>query len=276
MENFEQFDEQKVKEKNIYLLHLDKARIAILSSIIIGIIAIAFLIGMKLTAKDKVERDLFTTNNINSGTLTSPSDINDLFESKPVDNPISALGDEKTEITPEKMEIPVTKSETDVLTADNINVVPAASSNTDTITVKSVSPKSSPKKQVNAVAVNPKKSNSNTAAVKASVKNDKVKNVAVSSNISNNKAVTAASFQKKTTGGFSLQVASYDNYSRAKLECDTLKKQNFETYIDDAFVNGINYYRVRIGPFSEKYEAVSVLDRLQSDSKYAESYIVKE
>ena len=45
----EQFDipHQRIKEKSVYLLHLDAARIILISSAIIGIIIVSFLLGMR-------------------------------------------------------------------------------------------------------------------------------------------------------------------------------------------------------------------------------------
>ncbi len=277
MENFEPIEEPKVREKNIYLLHLDKARIAILSSIIIGIIAISFLIGMKLTKTDKTDKDLFTTNNFNTTPMNTTTDINDLFEQKPAENAIQPDG---TTVAVNNMntaateEIPVKKAANDVLVADNINVVSPVKTNSDTVTVKSVAPKSTAKNTNKQAAVNNKTAVAkNTAVVSKEIK---PKNVAVSAKIINQKAVNTVTYQEKVTGGFSVQVASYDNYARAKQECDLLKNERFKTYIDDASVNGTNYYRVRIGPFSERLDASTILDRLQQNNKYIESYIIKE
>ena len=50
MEQFEQQPKNaNVKEKSMYLLHLDGARILILSAITIGLLTVAFLVGMKIT-----------------------------------------------------------------------------------------------------------------------------------------------------------------------------------------------------------------------------------
>ncbi|MGL4369294.1 MAG: hypothetical protein ACRCUT_06440, partial [Spirochaetota bacterium] len=56
----EQFENQQphnanVKEKSVYLLHLDGARILILSAITIGLLTVAFLIGMKISGEDRNE-----------------------------------------------------------------------------------------------------------------------------------------------------------------------------------------------------------------------------
>ena len=37
---------QKVKEKSVYMLHLDAARIILISAAVIGIIIVSFLLGM--------------------------------------------------------------------------------------------------------------------------------------------------------------------------------------------------------------------------------------
>ncbi|HEY1406262.1 MAG TPA: hypothetical protein VF857_06620, partial [Spirochaetota bacterium] len=58
MEQFNQQENRPVKEKSVYLLHLDGPRILILSALVIGLITIAVLIGMKITEGGKSEEIL--------------------------------------------------------------------------------------------------------------------------------------------------------------------------------------------------------------------------
>ena len=81
---------------------------------------------------------------------------------------------------------------------------------------------------------------------------------------------------KKNQGSYSIQVASYDNISRAERERTLLKSKKYDAYIDKGFVNGKNYFRLRVGPVSSSKEAYSLLSDLQNDSRYAESYIVTQ
>jgi hypothetical protein len=62
----EQFDipHQRIKEKSVYLLHLDAARIILISSAIIGIIIVSFLLGMNFVKGGDVAKTLMTKNDI--------------------------------------------------------------------------------------------------------------------------------------------------------------------------------------------------------------------
>jgi len=76
--------------------------------------------------------------------------------------------------------------------------------------------------------------------------------------------------------GYSIQIGSYDTNDKAKAEISSLKKMNYDAFLDKAVVNGKNYYRVKIGPISAKGKAIDMLREIQETSKYSESYLVKE
>ena len=82
----EQFDQQQknpnVKEKSMYLLHLDGARILILSAITIGLLTVAFLVGMKITGES------------NKDTLSSQDLISDQMHQD--SNPVPADASKNT------------------------------------------------------------------------------------------------------------------------------------------------------------------------------------
>ena len=279
MENFNQNDEPqlsgpKVKEKSIYLLHLDKARIVILASVIIGIISTAFLIGMKINNSEPDTSDLFTTNDISdNNSLQGSSGIDDLFVDKDTEaDPLAQNTDPllenngldkpvETGIELKDQDIPIKKADSDVLTAKNINVVDAKKPVENKVIAKSTTPKVNTTKSVKAKTVT------------------KVNTVPVSSKTVNDKAITKSSNSINTyssKSGFAIQVASYDNYQKAQREVNLLKEMDYKCYINESFVNGTNFYRVRVGPYSSKDSAVSTLNELQSNSRYYECYMVKE
>lgn len=49
-----------LREKNVYLLHLDTPRILIISSVIIGLIIVSFMIGINFNKKNKDSNDMLT------------------------------------------------------------------------------------------------------------------------------------------------------------------------------------------------------------------------
>jgi high-affinity K+ transport system ATPase subunit B len=63
MEDFATKEQKGIKEKSIYILHLDTPRIIILSSVIIGLVIIAALIGMNINKQDQRENESFAHDN---------------------------------------------------------------------------------------------------------------------------------------------------------------------------------------------------------------------
>jgi cell division septation protein DedD len=76
--------------------------------------------------------------------------------------------------------------------------------------------------------------------------------------------------------GFAIQVASYDQRTKALSEVDKLKKMNYDAYIDSTSVNNRSFFRVRIGPMPSKEKALSMLNELQGMERYSQCYMVKE
>ncbi|HDP79988.1 MAG TPA: hypothetical protein ENN21_04000, partial [Spirochaetes bacterium] len=61
MEHFNGIPPKGVKEKNMYILHLDTPRIIILCSVILGVVVISFLLGMNLFKSSDKPEDLLAT-----------------------------------------------------------------------------------------------------------------------------------------------------------------------------------------------------------------------
>jgi cell division septation protein DedD len=284
MENFDP-KPNGVKEKNLYIVHLDTPRIIILSSVIIGIITAAFLLGMTFMKDDKQDSRNLTNSSMNfdenraadilrSDIPPIPIEGDDYnsIEDKIVSvdenkNNVSANEDNKTALENNvalgKDEIKHDKG--DIFTNANIKeIIPPANE------------KDRSSKQEKKIATNTNKDNNKKAVVavkdnkkdnaKQNNANDKTKVYGVSRNVE----------EKKNQGSFSVQVASYDNISKAEHEREILKSKKYDAYIEKGFVNGKNYFRLRVGPVSSQKEAFSLLNDLQSDSRYAESYIVTE
>lgn len=288
MENFDPRP-NAVKEKNLYIVHLDTPRIIILSSVIIGIITAAFLLGMTFVKEDKQASKNFANssmsfdenraadilrtdippmpidgddfNSIEDKIATSENKSNPLINA-PVNEENKALHSNNTASA--KDEIKHDKG--DILTNANIKEI-----------IPPVGEKDKPVKQEKKIAKDTGDRNKKIAAkdnakdhkrddVKSANANEKGKVYGVSRNAD----------IKKNNGSFSVQVASYDTVSRAEQEKSFLKSKSFDAYIDKGLVNGKNYFRLRVGPVSSQKEAYSLLNELQSDSRYRESYIVME
>lgn len=285
MENFDP-KPNAVKEKNLYIVHLDTPRIIILSSVVIGIITAAFLFGMSFMKEDKPGSKEFTISGMNFDDSKTAdmlgSDIPPIpgegFVESAADDKIAAVDENKNisaiidESSPAKsVEIPSAKEDIrhakgDILTNENIKeIIPPAGNKSKTVS------------KIEKVVKHDKKiesSNSKKIAAKDNKKAD------VKHDSSNSKSrvyeVSRNVDEKKSYDSYAVQVASYGTLSQAEHEKALLKSKRFDAYIDKGVVNGKNYFRVRIGPVSSSKKAYDLLNDVQSDSRYAASYMVKE
>jgi len=284
MENFDP-KPNAVKEKNLYIVHLDTPRIIILSSVVIGIIAAAFLFGMSFMKDDKANSKELTISGMNFDDNKTadmlgadiPPVPSEAAEEGSVDDKIASIDESKDSISAkednklhQKNEIASVKDEIkhykgDAFTNENIKEIIPPSGNKNKSTGKSENLAKQEKKIIQEnkkIAIKDKKK----IDEKRDLSNSKSKIYEVSRDIS----------EKKSYDSYSVQVASYDTLSKAEHEKSILKSKRFDAYIDKSLVNGKNYFRVRIGPLSSSKKAYDLLNDVQSDSRYASSYMVKE
>lgn len=243
MEQFNNQYEEEVKEKSIYLVHLDNARILILVSVFVGIIALSFLIGMKFSGgpSDSIFPDSASQKEVLESQIESQKedDLDALLAKEDSLDSLDSLDDELMKedavVTPEKAE----------------NIVPEKKES----------------KPVVAKTTTPKK----TATAEP-----KKKVVAVSVDNSTRSHVQQESQPVRSTKGFSIQIASFDTKNKAARESDTINRMNYDSFVATATVQGKTYYRVKIGPFANKSEAFATLENLQSTTRYKDSYITFE
>ena len=77
------------------------------------------------------------------------------------------------------------------------------------------------------------------------------------------------------TGEYTVQIASFPNLDSAKEMEESLKSKTYPVYISKAVVpNKGTWYRVRIGEFSSKYEAMNFAQNLKREQPYINSPIV--
>ena len=262
MEQFEQQPKNaNVKEKSMYLLHLDGARILILSAITIGLLTVAFLVGMKITG-DSSKDTLAASDSLSDQSLavnssdpidSSKPELPDLA-GQPANNSLSAAPSAST--VPALPDLPVAKAgenhkTQDLMTADEDHVVIPP--------VKEVA-----KSEKTAVKKNSKKKTDKREAVK------KRKDIVEVS------SETPAKSEKRVRGAYVLQVASFDRIEVAKKEASNLKSMNYDAFVDKTSVKGKNFFRVRIGPVAAKDKAIKMMNELQGNDRYSECFIVKE
>lgn len=276
MENF-QPKPTGVKEKNLYVVHLDTPRIVILASIIIGIVTASFLLGMTLMKDDKPLRGGLAFNDYNlddkngidifSKEVPPLSDFTMNEGKEGTDFPGTGFSENSQNIKDDATALDISRSsviadtksdKSDILTGENIKeIIPPAK--------KEIKP-------VQKIAKKPKVEEK----VKEKPAKAIVKNSTAINSTSQVKEVSRDIDNRKQPGGFSIQVASYDVLSRAEQEKHLLKSKLFDAYIDRSVVNGKNYFRVRIGPVSSKDKAFSLLQEIQTDNRYTGSYLVKD
>ncbi len=65
-------------------------------------------------------------------------------------------------------------------------------------------------------------------------------------------------------GSYLLQIAAYTNNEEADQQRARLAIEGYEAYISSHEINGVQYYRVRIGPFAKMAEADALRKKLQA------------
>jgi cell division protein FtsN len=285
-QNFNQQDQfqKPLKEKKVYLLHLDGARICILAALLIGIVTVTFLIGMKFTESENQDNALLSKNDMLLQTPKNEGqkEIDDLFDkaeqeqSKTLESEASntnlLLPEQNTDKTAASQEKTDDATQTaaadktpDILNSHNVKqIIPAVKD-----APRKVSKSSSKSKKHTANRTKP------SSKKVASRKKASKKVVAVSSGVrSARKKIPVYSAPKRS--GYFIQVASYDKSFKAQKEANRLKSMHFDAYIDNALVDGKQYYRVRIGPLASKQHALRMLNNMQDNPRYRASYMVYE
>jgi cell division septation protein DedD len=279
MEHFET-NPNPVKQKSVYLLHLDAPRIVLISSLIIGLIVVSFLIGMNFveknggTASSLAQNDLFL-NDQKGGDL-----LNENIPAPPKGGESAKLDDDKilfpesgnkTKEKDPKITPAVNPESSDVLTSDSIKeIIPPSREKTDD--------------NIKDLKKSEKKYSSREKTAHKGEKSKKNKNVKSNKKESNksNRVVEVSSprLDKSASAGdhngFFIQIASYDKKSRALSEIEHLKDMKYDASIDRSTVEGKEFFRVRIGPMASREKAADLLQSIQENPRYEDCYIVKQ
>ncbi|HPC42134.1 MAG TPA: SPOR domain-containing protein [Spirochaetota bacterium] len=282
---------QKVKEKSVYMLHLDAARIILISAAVIGIIIVSFLLGMNFIKGGDGNKALVTKNDIFDSqkeldllknNIPDPADEDDL--TKPMDEKLVASGKDEKALEKEKgyhenravdkdkkedLSASSKNESSDMLTGDNFSEPPSRARD-----IK--------KKRSRDLDEGKKISRSSDSDLvdkpvkKATVKNDAKKRKRGKSKVVAVSIDKAEEGKTRHPGNYAIQVGSFDKKAKAQSEVRALKDLNYDAYLDESLVKGKQYFRVRIGPIASKKKALDLLKDVQDNEKYQESYMVRD
>lgn len=256
MENFDFNERPVVKEKNVFLLHLDVPRIILICAVLIGIIVTTFLLGMNFSENKVVSHNALIPPELPGDTIAQLDKGIDLGNA--VQNPELPSMDgttNKPDIAPKPDEL----SKLDIIPKNDMpdTAVAKLDETEATQVIHDTVKKDTPVKNV---------SKKNIKA-KTTVKKTKVVEVA---------KTDEPHTKKLSQRSWSIQIASYNTLSKAQKEVKSLQTMKYDAYVDKADVSGKTFYRVKIGPILKEDKAISILQEVQSIDKYRESYIVKE
>lgn len=133
---------------------------------------------------------------------------------------------------------------------------------------KNAKPSISYRETLDSVEIKPVKKSK--VIVKSVEYHDRVKNKNKNRNIKYKDRV-----ELNETGDYTVQIASFPNLDSAREMEESLKSKTYPVYISKTVVpNKGTWYRVRIGEFNSKYEAINFAENLKREQPYISSPIV--
>jgi cell division septation protein DedD len=271
-------DNKARKEKSMYILNLDTPRIIIITSVFIGLIVLAVLAGMNINKDGSRENGISANDTALLDSLSGDNETKPLpggnIDETPLDEGIVLKEVENGKPAPDGFKNQVTDLAKNKVINDPSFDKPGTadaknSASSDILTHENIESIIPPVKE--AAKVKPKKvavKSSKKPLKKEAKKQEKV--VEVSSADRNLKAADNGRER------YSIQVASFDKKPKAQTEVSRLEKLRYNAYIADGKVDGKNFFRVRIGPIYSQEKASELLNDIQSDESYEESYMIKE
>ena len=277
MEDFATKEHKGIKEKSVYILHLDTPRIIILGSVIIGLLIISVLVGMNISRQERRDSDSFAHDNPLMENFTGDNSEKPNMMDNNFDSALNKENSLKDKI-----------NDNSIITADNSlkpkDLLPNTQLN-DSYN-NSIASNNSVKEPVNDILTHEnietiippanvvKKSEQKQPAKKHSAtKSNKAKETGKRKSVVEvSKSVNPAIKEKNY---FSVQVAAFDRKSKAASEVSTLESKKYNAYVDSAKVNGKMYYKVMVGPVYSKQKAIDLLEEISADKRYETSYIIK-
>lgn len=282
---------QKVREKSVYLLHLDAARIILISAAVIGIVVVSFLLGMNFVRGGDGAATMFTKNDIFDNqkeldilktNIPGGPDEDDL--TKPIDEKLMPLDKEDRGLLgdtllpgPDAAEknrnedksVVASNDPADMLTNENIKepVAPLPAEKTKAKRYQDAAKNDSRSAVVDSIDKPAKKSAARNTSRKRKSSRSSV--VAVSEDRVEQKS-------RSHSGAYTIQIGSFDRKNSAQSEVRSLKEMHYDAHVDETTVKGKQYFRVRIGPIASKRKALDLLKDIQEIDQYQESYMTRE
>lgn len=279
MEDFTKIEKKKIKEKNLYILHLDTPRIIIISSVLVGLIIISLLIGMHINKKRAINNNALSEEDAILDTIIADNNkkgdpINDIIES-PIENGF----DLKNPLEGNNYKSSLSSVKDDLLKNSNVKKYGLTTEDesdkkanaADILTHENIESIIHPPKKI---AKPRQKGSGKKREKKYTQKKHKKKK--------EQRTVEVASRGKKfarpetNRSYYAIQVASYNKKYKAQAEITRLGNMRYDAYLDSTDVRGRTFYRVRIGPIFSKRKALRLLDEIQYNERYEESYMVRE
>lgn len=75
-------------------------------------------------------------------------------------------------------------------------------------------------------------------------------------------------------GNYTIQISAHTSMEKARSVEDSVRKLGYQSYLVEADVNGITYYRVRAGKFPAREDAQSALGKIKETSLGKDSFIL--
>lgn len=77
-----------------------------------------------------------------------------------------------------------------------------------------------------------------------------------------------------TPGNFTIQISAHTAIEKARLVEDKLRSEGYNSYIVESMVNGVQYFRVRVGSFTSKSAAQDALAKLKATAEGRDAYLI--
>ncbi len=88
--------------------------------------------------------------------------------------------------------------------------------------------------------------------------------------------VTESSEAKNSPRAWSVQVNSYPDEKSANDLIDRLKNKGYNAFVTEANIKGKAWYRVRVGPFASREEAVKTEAALKNNENYPKAFATRK
>ncbi len=278
----------KLREKNVYTLHLDTPRMIITGAMILGLLIVSFLLGMTLI-HGKSDRGM-TAGEVLAESASSDSIIpaapysgitaGPVFQgASDTFNPAEELSSVKNE-TEKKEKFTAEEPVSESVPAGSIvfqgtpaeDILPSYN---EPVKEKALQPKAV-KKSLKAKQTASAERTAKKTAVKTAAKRQSGKVKAVVYETVNVPVKAVRNVSSADREGFAIQIASYDSMEKATAEAEKLRSMKYGAYVQTSSVEGRQFFRVRVGTMSTREKAAELLAEIKGNSRYSESYIVRQ